>query len=88
MIGEYRSAAWRWAAHRGWRPRTAPFHVVARCNNREFYFTSADDFAILLARLEEMAWTYGVVLYAYTLMSFFHGLRLVRRTRALCGPRY
>ena len=24
-------------------------HVVARCNNREFYFTTAEDFDLLLA---------------------------------------
>ena len=26
-------------------------HVVARCNNREFYFTAAEDFEILLDHL-------------------------------------
>jgi REP element-mobilizing transposase RayT len=44
-------------------------HVVARCNNREFYFTSAEDFELLLARLHEMVRTYEVTVYAYTLMS-------------------
>jgi putative transposase len=44
-------------------------HVVARCNNREFYFTAAEDFEILLNHLGEMSSVYGVKLYAYTLMS-------------------
>jgi putative transposase len=44
-------------------------HVVARCNNREFYFSTADDFALLLAHLREMIRTFDVTLYAYTLMS-------------------
>ncbi len=44
-------------------------HVVARCNNREFYFTTADDFALLLAHLREMVRTHEVTVYAYTLMS-------------------
>jgi putative transposase len=44
-------------------------HVVARCNNREFYFQTADDFAILLAHLAEMCGTCTVTLYAYTLLS-------------------
>ena len=26
-------------------------HVVARCNNREFYFTTGEDFALLLTHL-------------------------------------
>ncbi len=43
-------------------------HVVARCNNREFYFITAEDFELLLARLRAMARTYKVTLYAYTLM--------------------
>jgi len=36
-------------------------HVVARCNNREFYFTSAEDFEILLDHLGEMSikWVNG-----------------------------
>jgi hypothetical protein len=29
-------------------------HVASRCNNREFFFQTADDFAILLAHLGEM----------------------------------
>ncbi len=44
-------------------------HVVARCNNREFYVTAAEDFEVLLAHLREMLRTYDVTLYAYTLMS-------------------
>ena len=30
-------------------------HVVARCNNREFYFTTPEDFEILLEHLGEMS---------------------------------
>ena len=44
-------------------------HVVARCNNREFYFTTPADFEVLLAHMQEMIRTYAVTLYAYTLMS-------------------
>ncbi len=44
-------------------------HVVARCNNREFYFTTAEDFAVLVAHLRELVRTYEVTIYAYTLMS-------------------
>lgn len=44
-------------------------HVVARCNNREFYFTAAEDFEILLDHLEEMSSACEVRLFAYTLMS-------------------
>jgi putative transposase len=44
-------------------------HVVARCNNREFYFTTAEDFDLLLAHLRELVRTYEVTVYAYTLMS-------------------
>ena len=43
-------------------------HVVARWNNREFNFTSAADFEILLAHLGELRRPYEVTLYAYTLM--------------------
>ncbi len=43
-------------------------HVVGRRNNREF-FTTPDDFRLLLVRLGELAWTYEVTLYAYTLMA-------------------
>jgi putative transposase len=44
-------------------------HVVGRCNNREFRFTTAEHFGSLLTHLGEMARTYGVTLYAYTLMA-------------------
>jgi len=44
-------------------------HVVARCNNRESYFTTADDFEVLLAHLREMVRTYEGTLYAYRPMS-------------------
>ena len=41
----------------------------ARCNNREFYFTTPEDFAVLLAHLRELVRTYEITLYVYTLMS-------------------
>jgi putative transposase len=44
-------------------------HVVARCNNREFYVTTPEDFEVLLAHLREMIRTYDITLYAYALMS-------------------
>ncbi len=44
-------------------------HVVGRCNNREFCFTTAEDFAVLIAHLGDMVRTYEVTLYAYTLMA-------------------
>jgi putative transposase len=44
-------------------------HVVGRCNNREFRFTTADDFHMLLAHLREMAHTFAVPVHAYTLMA-------------------
>jgi putative transposase len=44
-------------------------HVVARCNNREFYFTTPEDFEVLLDHLREIVSTYEVKLFAYTLMS-------------------
>jgi putative transposase len=44
-------------------------HVVARCNNREFYFAAPEDFEILLDHLGEMGSAYEVRLFAYTLMS-------------------
>jgi len=47
----------------------ATVHVVARCNNREFYFTATDDFEVLLAHLREMSRLYDITVYAYTLMS-------------------
>jgi len=44
-------------------------HVVARCNNRAFYFTTAEDFELLLAHLQELIRIYEVTLYAYTPMA-------------------
>ncbi len=44
-------------------------HVVARGNNRECSFTTAEDFGFLLAHLRELVRTYEVTVYAYTLMS-------------------
>ena len=44
-------------------------HVVTRCNNREFHFTTAEDFHVVLDHLREMARTYEMVVYAYTVMS-------------------
>ena len=44
-------------------------HVVARCNNQEFYFTTPEDFEILMDHLREMARAYEVTVFAYTLMS-------------------
>jgi REP-associated tyrosine transposase len=44
-------------------------HVVGRCNNREFCFTTPDDIVMLVAHLGEMGRTYEVTLYAYTLMA-------------------
>jgi hypothetical protein len=44
-------------------------HVVARCNNREFYFTAAEDFEVLLDHLRQMVRAYEMKLFAYTLMS-------------------
>jgi hypothetical protein len=38
-------------------------HVVSRCNNREFSFTTPEDFAVLLAHLHELVRTYEVTLY-------------------------
>jgi REP-associated tyrosine transposase len=47
----------------------ATVHVVGRCNNRDFRFTTAEHFESLLIHLGEMARTYEVTLYAYTLMA-------------------
>jgi putative transposase len=47
----------------------ATLHVVARCNNREFYFSTREDFEILLDHLAEMSKAYEVKLFAYILMS-------------------
>jgi len=62
-------------------------HVVARCNNREFCFTSSEDFALLVALLREMLRTYEVPLYAYTLMSnHLHLLMKAPQAEALGRP--
>ena len=60
-------------------------HVVARCNNREFYFSAAEDFELLLAHLRELVRTYEVTLYAYTLMSNHVHLLLQAPTREALG---
>lgn len=44
-------------------------HVVARCNNREFLLNGPADFESVLHCLGMMRASYGVMLYAYTLMS-------------------
>jgi putative transposase len=44
-------------------------HVVARGNNREVSFTTAEEFDLLLAHLRELVRPYEVTVYAYTLMS-------------------
>jgi putative transposase len=62
-------------------------HVVARCNNREFYFTTPGDFEVVLAYLGEMRRTYEVTLYAYMLMSnHIHLLLQAPRRDALGRP--
>lgn len=71
LVNELREPALRVAMSRA--PRLiasgSTMHVVARCNNREFCFTTADDFEILLAHLRELVRTYEVTLYAYTLLA-------------------
>jgi putative transposase len=65
----------------------ATVHVVGRCNNGEFCFTTPDDFKILLTRLEEMTRNYGVTLYAYTLMTnHVHLLLQAPLTERLARP--
>jgi putative transposase len=62
-------------------------HVVGRCNNREFCFTTPADFQMLVARLGEMARTYEVTLYAYTLMAnHVHLLLQAPRADPLARP--
>ncbi len=60
-------------------------HVVARCNNREFYFITAADFELLLSHLRELIRTYEVTVYAYTLMSNHLHLLLQAPTHAALG---
>jgi hypothetical protein len=47
-------------------PRRAELLAPGGTVNREFYFNTPADAAILLAHLEEMCRTYHVVLYADT----------------------
>jgi putative transposase len=62
-------------------------HVVARCNNREFYVTADEDFSVVLDHLRAMVRTYDVVLYAYTLMAnHVHLLLRAPTTDALGRP--
>ncbi len=60
-------------------------HVVARCNHREFCFTTPEDFELLLAHVREMRRTYEVPLYAYTLMANHSHLRLQAPTLDALG---
>jgi len=60
-------------------------HVVARCNNQEFYFTTPEDCALLLTHLRQMLRTYTVTLYAYTLMANHVHLLLQAPTRDALG---
>ncbi len=60
-------------------------HVVARCNNREFCFTTAADFELLLSHLRELIRTYEVTVYAYTLMSNHLHLLLQAPTHEALG---
>ena len=62
-------------------------HVATRCNNREFYFATAEDFERLLAHLREMVRAYGVTLYAHTLMgNHVHLLLQAPKAHALRRP--
>ena len=50
-----------------------PHHIIQRGNNRQAIFSSAADYLMLLALLEENAQKFGVALHAYVLMSnHFH----------------
>ncbi len=60
-------------------------HVVTRCNNREFYFTAAADFELLVSHLRELVRTYEVTVYAYTLMSNHVHLLLQAPTHEALG---
>ena len=60
-------------------------HVVARCKNREFCFTTPEDFELLLAHLREMRRTSEVPLDAYTLMANHSHLRLQAPTLDALG---
>lgn len=65
----------------------ATVHVVGRCNNRAFCFTTPADFGMLLTQLAAMARTYTVTLYAYTLMAnHVHLLLQAPHTDPLARP--
>ena len=50
-----------------------PHHIIQRGNNRQAIFSSAADYLMLLALLEENSQKFGVALHAYVLMSnHFH----------------
>ena len=67
--------------------REAYGHVVAHCNNREFDFTTPEDFATVLAKLQGMIGDYEFALYAYTLMAnHVHLLLQAPRAGALARP--
>jgi putative transposase len=60
-------------------------HVVARCNHREFCFTTPEDFELLLAHVRELRRTSEVPLDAYTLMANHSHLRLQAPTLDALG---
>jgi len=60
-------------------------HGVARCNNRELYFTTPEDFELLLTHLRELRRTYEVTLFAYALMANHVHLLLQAPTRDALG---
>ena len=50
-----------------------PHHIIQRGNNRQAIFSSAADYQMLLALLDESAHKFGVALHAYVLMgNHFH----------------
>ncbi|MFC5521275.1 transposase [Polaromonas jejuensis] len=50
-----------------------PHHIIQRGNNRQAIFSSAADYQMLLALLDENTQKFGVALHAYVLMSnHFH----------------
>jgi REP-associated tyrosine transposase len=62
-------------------------HVVARCNNREFYIVTPEDFERILNKLQGMVGAYEVTLYAYTLLSnHVHLLLCAPEAGALAQP--
>jgi len=65
----------------------ATVHTVARCNNREFYLITPEDFATVLVKLRGMIRDYELTLYASTLMSnHVHLLLQAPRTGTLARP--